>query len=259
MPRFGSLWGIGLVYDRPSVSTYEESLGDIRYVIRAGAFADHLAAVRAGRKEVKLCFMHDYSREIASTRDGSLELVDTPEKLFWRVSPMKARGRQAIERYGLLNPRLLHCSPRMATAVLPIDDPDRVACPRMEARVAELREISIVDRPAFPQTKIFYIPPASMKAAAPKPSPVRPSTPSPAMATATRQPLPDADLDALRVIARFGARGIVRDVRARLYQRGLITSQGAVTQKGRTLLAGGNYGAMLKTGGSDCSRPSLCA
>lgn len=255
--QYASLWGVAVKYNVLAKSRYEDVIGQCRLYYKPGLFGESIRAVQAGEAEVKLLCDHDERREFASTRDGSLLLIPTADSLMWRVNPLVSRGRRALDRYAKLNPRLVHCSIRTTVDRWRYaDDPDLVRDPRVEMMRGVVHEISLTNYPANPETAVYFQEPRGMTAAVPKSQPVRPSPPTRStMATGIQE----NDLAALRLIAKFGARGLLRDVRGRLFKAGLIDGNAKLTAKGRGMLAGGgSYRPMLCTGGTHY-RPSLCA
>lgn len=121
-----------------------------RMLIEPGAFTRAIACLDVGA-----CWDHDRSEPLASTADGTLRLWEGVRGLFCRIHPRDCRAGYAA----LWNVRLGACRGMSFTI-----DPDRSVLTWSKHRGerlmivhdAELVEVSLTPRPAFPQTSATY-------------------------------------------------------------------------------------------------------
>jgi uncharacterized protein len=124
-----------------------------REVFAGGAFRRRVIA----GEEIHLLVAHDFARPIASTRAGSLTLKDGDDVLSFeaRIDPEIAETTHGRDALAMIRGRL-------ATGVSPgfivTPDGEEVVADgdglRRTVRAADLHELSIVTRPAYPAAQV---------------------------------------------------------------------------------------------------------
>ena len=124
-----------------------------REVFSPGAFRRRIAS----GEDIHLLVAHDFSRPIASTRAGSLTLQDGDDGLAFeaRIAPEIAETTHGRDALAMIRGRLATgLSPGFVVPAGGEEIAEDAGGLRRTIRAAELHELSIVTRPAYPAAQV---------------------------------------------------------------------------------------------------------